>query len=168
MTRILAIGNNKYSTLFLSLQEWGYDVKIAGTIAESREILVSSKFDVVFLGLDIKDLSVSLYTVKGFHNALPIIGITALSESKTGHLLKENNIARSDFINIIRVPLSVEDLIFTIEESITQYPETVLTEEKKLSKKERQQRISVRRRELEGRRLSDFISSHLKRSIFEE
>lgn len=168
MTRILVVDNKNYSSLFLSLKEWGYEVEMVHTLPESRDILMSLKFDVTFIGLDAGDLPVIFHVIKELHNTSPIIGITSLSENKLNRLLEDNNISRSDFMNIIRLPLTVEDIIFAIEETLTQYPETVITEEKPLTKKERQQRLTERRHILENQRLTDFLSANLKQNIFEE
>jgi len=168
MTRILVVNNKKYSSLFISLREWGYEVELVNTLPEGRDILMSLKFDVIFVGLEASELPVIFQVIKELHSSSPIVGITSLSENKLNRFLEDNSIARSDFMNIVHLPLSIEDLIFSIEETLTQYPEAVITEEKPLLRKERQQRLIERRRILENHRLADFLSSHLKQNIFEE
>lgn len=153
-------GTPDFNRAFRELRAWGYEVT---GVRDSAAFAAAgpAAFDLVCAELG-PDPAIALEAIKKVIPGPGLLAFTTLKGEALDAFLSASESGRGDFAAILKSPPEVDQLIFAIEEALArrEAPEAAAPAKRPPGN------FRQRRRDLEDKRLSDFLARNAERNFF--
>lgn len=154
-------GTPDFNRAFRELRAWGYEVTgVRGSAAFAAAEPVA--FDLVCAELG-PDPDIALEKIKKIIPAPSLLAFTTLEGEELDAFLSARKSDRGNFAAILRSPPEVDQLIFAIEEALARRE---AAEPAAAAVNKPRGDVKMRRRDMEAKRLSDFLARNTDRIFF--